>query len=157
MTKPDFVYVTYISTTPQKLWQALVDPELMRAYWIDPTGDDPGHVNLSDWQPGSPWQHQRQDASRAADIVGEVVEITPPSRLVLTWARPKDAADAAKHSRVTFDIAPQGDVLVRLTVTHDELDQQMLLGISGGWPVVLSNLKTLLETGRGLPKTTLAA
>ena len=153
MTKPDFVYATYIATTPEKVWQALVDPELMRAYWIDPAGDGPAHVNVSDWQPGSPWEHQRQDDARTVDMVGKVVEITPPSRLVLTWARPRDADDASKHSRVSFDIEPMGASLVRLTVTHEDLDPQMLDGISGGWPRVLSNLKTLLETGHALPRT----
>lgn len=150
MTKPDFVYATYIATTPEKLWQALVDPELMRAYWIDPVSNAPAHVNVSDWQPGSPWQHQRQDEARTVDILGKVVESTPPSRLVLTWARPKDADDTTKHSRVSFDIEPLGAALVRLTVTHEDLDAQMLQGISGGWPRILSNLKTLLETGRSL-------
>jgi uncharacterized protein YndB with AHSA1/START domain len=91
--------------------------------------------------------------ARTIDIVGKVVESTPPRRLVLTWARPNDAEDESKHSRVTFDIEPYGDSLVRLTVTHDDLerDPQMLKGVSGGWPVVLSNLKTFLETGRALP------
>jgi uncharacterized protein YndB with AHSA1/START domain len=156
-TKPDFVYATYIATTPEKLWQALIDPELTRRYWIDPTSDDPGHVNVSDWQPGSSWQHQRQDADRTIDIVGKVVESMPPSRLVLSWARPKDADDATRHSRVTFAIEPKGDGLVRLIVTHDGLDPQMLAGISNGWPTIISNLKTLLETGRGLPKQTASA
>ena len=71
----------------------------------------------------------------------------------MTWARPADEADDSKHSRVSFDIEPYGDALVRLTVTHDELDQPMLEGISGGWPKVLSNLKTLLETGHALPRS----
>ena len=72
-----------------------------------------------------------------------------------TWARPDEAADASKHSRVSFDIEPYSDGLVRLTVAHDELerDPKMLAGISGGWPKVLSNLKTFLETGHALPKT----
>ena len=78
----------------------------------------------------------------------------PPRRLVFTWARPNEAEDDSKHSRVSFDIEPQGDRLVRLTVTHEDLerDPQMLAGISGGWPKVLSNLKTLLETGRAFPR-----
>jgi len=76
-----------------------------------------------------------------------------PRRLVLTWARPKDFDDDSKHSRVTFEIAPEGKGLVRLTVTHEDLerDPDMLAGISSGWPMVLSNLKTFLETGRALP------
>jgi uncharacterized protein YndB with AHSA1/START domain len=157
MTKPEFVYVTYIATTREKLWQALTDVELMRLYWLDPADDAPAHANISDWRPGSPWEHQRQDATHTVDMVGKIVEITPPSRLILTWARPKDAEDAAKHSRVTFDIEPHGGALVRLTVTHENLDPQMLQGISGGWPVVLSNLKTLMETGSGLPRTKISA
>ena len=92
-------------------------------------------------------------------MVGKVVESTPPRRLVMTWARPKEAGDNSKHSRVTFDIEPQGDGLVRLTVTHEDLerDPQMFESISNGWPKVLSNLKTLLETGRALPHSPLAA
>ena len=69
----------------------------------------------------------------------------------MTWARPKEAHDDLKHSRVSFDIDPYGNGLVRLTVTHEDLDDpEMLKGISSGWPMVLSNLKTLLETGRAL-------
>ena len=93
--------------------------------------------------------------SGTVDIVGKVVESTPPRRLVLTWARPDEAEDDAKHSRVVFDIEPYSDGLIRLTVTHDDLerDPKMLAGISGGWPKILSNLKTLLETGRALPQS----
>ena len=71
---------------------------------------------------------------------------------MLTWAAPADAANPAKHSRVTFEVEPVAD-MVRLTVTHAELepDSEMLRGISHGWPRVLSSLKTLLETGRPLP------
>ena len=154
MTKPDFVYVSYIGTTPEKLWRALVDTELMREYWVGPDGGC-ARVNVSDWQPGSRWEHQRVDEAHTVDIVGTVVESTPPRRLVYTWARPKDAEDDSKHSRVAFDIEPRGDGLVRLTVTHMDLerDPQMLAGVSGGWPKVLSNLKTLLETGRALPRS----
>jgi uncharacterized protein YndB with AHSA1/START domain len=152
MTKPSFVYVTYIATTPEKVWRALVDTDVTRQYWVDPAMDNPAHVNVSDWKPGSRWEHQRADDTRTVDIVGKVVESTPPRRLVITWARPKDAEDDSKHSRVTFDIESQRNGLVRLTVTHEDLerDPEMLAGISGGWPKVLSNLKTLLETGRAL-------
>jgi hypothetical protein len=74
---------------------------------------------------------------------------------VFSWARPNEVDDDSRHSRVSFDIEPQGDRLVRLTVTHEDLerDPQMLAGISGGWPKVLSNLKTRLETGRALSHT----
>jgi uncharacterized protein YndB with AHSA1/START domain len=158
MTKPSYVYVTYIATTPEKVWQALVETDLMREWWVDPNAGC-ARVNVSDWKPGSRWEHQRADDTGTVDIVGKVVETTPPRRLVFTWARPKDAEDDAKHSRVAFDIEPYGSGLVRLTVTHDDLenDPQMLEGISGGWPKVLSNLKTLLETGHALPRSTSAA
>ena len=158
MTKPSYVYVTYIATTPQKVWQALVDKDLMREWWVDPNAGC-ARVNVSDWKPGSRWEHQHADDAGAVDIVGKVVESTPPRRLVFTWARPKDAEDDSKHSRVAFDIEAYGDGLIRLTVTHDELerDPEMFAGISGGWPKVLSNLKTLLETGRALPRSPSAA
>ncbi|WP_114969272.1 SRPBCC family protein [Rhodoferax ferrireducens] len=153
MKKPDFVYVTYIATTPEKVWQAFVDTNVMAQYWVGSTAAC-ARVNVSDWKPGSKWEHQHADDASAVDIVGKVVESNPPRRLVFTWARPTDAEDESKHSRVAIDIEPQGDGLVRLTVTHEDLarDPQMLAGISGGWPKVLSNLKTLLETGRALPR-----
>ena len=154
MAKPSFVYVTYIATTPEKVWQAFVDTDVMRQYWI---GSECARVNVSDWRPGSKWEHQRVDGTQTVDIVGKVVESTPPRRLVYTWARPKDAGDESKHSRVSIDIEPHGKGLVRLTVTHEDLerDPQMLAGISGGWPKVLSNLKTFLETGQALPRSPL--
>ncbi len=152
MTKPSFVYVTYIATTPEKLWQALVNTDVMRQYWFDPSGGDPGHINVSDWKPGSQWEHQRLDEARTIDMIGKVVESTPPHRLIYTWARPMDMDDVTKHSRVSFEIERHGDNLVRLTVMHEDLerDPKMLASVSGGWPKILSNLKTLLETGRAL-------
>ncbi len=150
MTKPSFVYVTYIATTPEKLWQALVDTDVMRQYWFGSAGC--ARVNVSDWKPGSKWEHQRVDETRTVDVVGRVVENNPPHRLVITWARPTEAEDESKHSRVTFDVELQPDGFVRLIVTHAGLehDPKMLESISGGWPKVLSNLKTLLETGRAV-------
>ena len=157
MKKPDYVYVTYIATTPEKVWEALHDVETMREWWVDPKAGC-ARVNVSDWKPGSRWEHKRVDGSDIVDIVGTVVENTPPSRLVFTWARPAEVDDESKHSRVAFDIEAYADGLVRLTVTHDDLasDPKMLEGISGGWPTVLSNLKTFLETGRALPHTAAA-
>ena len=158
MKKPDYVYVTYIATTPEKTWAALVDTDLTREYWRDPVAGC-ARTNVSDWKPGSPWKHVRADGSEVVDIVGKVIESTPPRRLVFSWARPADAENAAKHSRVSFDIEPYGEKLVRLTVTHDDLerDPDMLTSISGGWPKVLSNLKTFLETGTALPNAPAAA
>ena len=87
-------------------------------------------------------------------LVGKVAESEPPRRLVITWARPADAENPAKHSRVSFDIEPASDGTVRMTVTHSDLEpgSEMLSGISRGWPIVLSSLKSLLETGKALPR-----
>jgi uncharacterized protein YndB with AHSA1/START domain len=153
MSNEKFVYVTYIATTPEKAWQALVDPKLMRQYWLGAKADCPAHENISDWKPGSRWEHRRVDTG-AVDMAGKVVEHTPPRRLAFTWARPNDFDDESKHSRVSLEIEPQGSGLIRLTVIHDGLegDPKMLAGISGGWPQILSHLKTFLETGRALPR-----
>jgi uncharacterized protein YndB with AHSA1/START domain len=154
MTKPSFVYVTYIATTPEKVWQAFVNTDVMRQYWIGAT-DKSAHVNVSDWKPGSRWEHQRADGTNTVDMLGKVIESTPPRRLVYSWARPKDVDDESKHSRVSIDIEPHIDGLVRLTLAHEDLehDPQMFGGISSGWPKVLANLKTLLETGSPLPRS----
>jgi uncharacterized protein YndB with AHSA1/START domain len=147
MSKPSFIYVTYIESTPEKVWQALTDPAFTRRYWVN-------HRNASDWQPGSDWRHEDYDDASLVDIVGKVVESSPPTHLVLTWSGPQDAGNPDKVSRVIFDIEPYGNA-VRLTVTHADLepDSAMLAGISRGWPLVLSSLKTLLETGEPLPGT----
>jgi uncharacterized protein YndB with AHSA1/START domain len=144
MDRPEFVYVTYIATTPEKVWNALVDPSVTTKYWQ--------HVNVSDWKPGSPWEHRKGSIDGALRLAGKVLESTPLRRLVLTWADPADAGREEKHTRVTFDIEQIGEV-VRLTVTHDRLEpgSDMLKGITKGWPKVLSSLKSMLESGRPLP------
>lgn len=145
MDKPQFVYVTYIATTPEKVWKALTEPEITTRYWQ--------HVNVSDWQPGSRWEHRDSGPAGAPLLVGKVVESVPPRRLVLTWASAGDAESDEKFSRVTFEIEETHGV-VRLTVTHDRLesDSEMLRGITDGWPKVLSSLKSLLETEQPLPR-----
>jgi uncharacterized protein YndB with AHSA1/START domain len=147
MNSAQFVYVTYINTTPEKVWAALIDNEMIKQYWSR-------HKNMSDWKVGSTWLHQDYD-SGATDIEGKVVEVEAPRRLVLTWAGANEDLRNEKPSRVTFDIRSFLDV-VRLTLTHDELEagSKMFEGIAAGWPVVLSSLKTLLETGRPLEMTT---
>jgi uncharacterized protein YndB with AHSA1/START domain len=145
MDEAQFVYVAYISTSPEKLWNALIDPNVTAKYWQ--------HENVSDWKPGSTWEHRSADKERTLRLVGKVIEVSSPRRLVLTWAFPADAASEEKHSRVTFEIEPIGDV-VRLTVTHSRLEpgSEMLEGITEGWPKVLSSLKSLMEVGRPLPQ-----
>ncbi|HSB10241.1 MAG TPA: SRPBCC family protein [Blastocatellia bacterium] len=139
MDKPKFVYVSYINSTPEKVWNALIDPEVTKQYWWN-------HHNASDWKAGSRWEHRDYDSKRV-DIVGQVVESTPPRRLVVTWALPADEGNKDKTSRVTYDIEPAKEGVVRLTVTHEELYQEMYESVSFGWPAVVSALKTLLETG----------
>lgn len=145
MTKEmtSFVYVTYILSTPEKVFEAITKPDVARRYW--------GHENVSDWRAGSTWEHIRADDKRSVELVGKVIEVSPPTRLVISWANASQASDPASHSRVTFGIEEYED-MVRLTVTHDELEagSGMANGISKGWPVVLSSLKSFLETGRGL-------
>ena len=132
---PTFVYVTYIQSTPERVWEALTDADLTARYW--------GHSNVSDWQVGSPWEHRRTDGSGIADVVGTVLETTPPTRLVMTFGG---------ASRVAFEIEPYGEI-VRLTVTHENLGSQADYdAVSLGWPAVLANLKSLLETGHVLPQ-----
>lgn len=141
MTKPELVYTTYIRTTPEKLWNAITNPEFARQYWG-------GNENVSDWKPGSKWVHVTGDEQRAIRVTGKVVESVPPKRLVLTWADPANEADV---SRVTFEIEPIGDE-VRLDVIHGDFKpgSDMVQKVSGGWPRVLSSLKSFLETGKAL-------
>jgi uncharacterized protein YndB with AHSA1/START domain len=144
MSDTQFVYAIYIRGTLEQVWNGLLDARFTRQYWA--------HDNVSDWKPGSRWEHRRTDADRTLDLVGEVIESNPPRRLVLTWAEPADQAKRDKHSRVTFDLESVED-MVRLTITHEALaaGSEMLRKISAGWPRVLSSLKSLLETGKPLP------
>jgi uncharacterized protein YndB with AHSA1/START domain/DNA-binding transcriptional ArsR family regulator len=155
--KPTFVYTTYIRTTPERLWKALTDPAFTRRYW--------GATFDTDWQPGSTMRWELRGVT-IDDPEQVVIDADPPRRLSYRWhkltpelaerlALTDEAAAriAAEHrSKVTFDIEPL-DELVRLTVVHDGFDEGSLMAqmVTGGWPSVLSSLKTLLETGEPLP------
>src|SRR5580698_8353853 len=143
MTNPapsTFVYVTFIRTTPERLWSALTDPQFTRQYWFGVHAD-------SDWKAGSPWQLVFADG-RVADT-GEIVEADPPRRLVIKWRnefRPELKAEG--YSRCTMYLEPRGEA-VKLTITHqmEKPGTKFIEAVSGGWPLILSNLKSLLETG----------
>jgi uncharacterized protein YndB with AHSA1/START domain len=144
-TVPDYVYTTYIRATPEQVWEALTDPELTARFW--------GHAQVSDWQLGSRVEHVRTDGSGIADASGRVIEIDRPRRLVFGFDDPARADDPTfEPSIAAFDIEP-GDGIVKLTLTHSRLASGAdRAGIAEGWPAVLANLKTLLETGEALPQ-----
>jgi uncharacterized protein YndB with AHSA1/START domain len=146
MAESRFVYVTYIRTTPAKLWQALVDPEFTRRYWYATWQE-------SEWKPGASWRLMVPDG-RVADA-GEVLEIKPERRLVLSWRHeltPELREEG--YSRMTYEIEQQGDA-VKLTVIHEveRPDSQLIGAFSSGWPPILASLKSLLETGESLAAT----
>jgi len=159
MSSHEFVYTTYIRTTPEKLWQALTEPAFTLRYW--------GMGLRSDWKVGSPVDVQWGADLPFADIGQVVLESDPPRRLsyrwhnyqrehipMFGWSEEQFARLVTEPlSQVTFDLEAMGET-VRLTVTHDGFagETEMLKGISGGWPAILSNLKTLLETGETLPE-----
>jgi uncharacterized protein YndB with AHSA1/START domain/DNA-binding transcriptional ArsR family regulator len=141
---PTYVYVTYIRASAKQVWHALTDADLTARFW--------GHANVSDWQPGSAWEHRRVDGSGTVDVVGHVLAAEPPARLVISFEDSPGAEPPREPSTVTFLVEPHEDI-VRLTVTHEKLaNMDMYNGISQGWPAVLANLKSLLETGEVLPQ-----
>ena len=140
MAKSAFVYVIYIRTTPQQLWSALTDPESMKQYWF-------GMHCESEFTTGSPWKLVN-DGGEVWDA-GEIVQADPPRRLVIRWEhqkRPELKAEGA--SLCTMELAPV-EQAVRLTITHsvEREGSKLVEAVSGGWPKILSNLKSLLETG----------
>ena len=144
--KPKFVYVTYIRTTAEKLWRALIEPEFTRQYWAETTQE-------CDWKLGSPWRIMIPDG-RVADS-GEVLEIEPHKRLVLSWRNEfKPEMREEGYSRLTYQLEQQGD-MVKLTVTHeaDRPGSKLIEAVSNGWPAILASLKSLLETGESLEAT----
>lgn len=135
-----FVYVTFIRTTPEKLWDALTKAEFTRIYWYDMWQD-------SDFKEGSSWKLMFPDG-RIADQ-GTIVVSEKPKRLVISWANEwKPELKAEGSTRATFELEQTGPA-VKLTVTHESpvANSKVIEAVSGGWPLVLSGLKSLLETG----------
>ncbi|PZM17114.1 SRPBCC family protein [Rhizobium tubonense] len=140
MAGSTFVYVTFIRTSPKDLWSALTSPEFMKKYCFG------AHFG-TDWKVGSSWAMIHADG-RVTDA-GEILEMEPPKRLVLKWQNEwKPELKAEGYSQCVFEIEPEGGA-TKLTVTHSmEQEGSKLIGaVSGGWPRILSNLKSLIETG----------
>jgi uncharacterized protein YndB with AHSA1/START domain len=142
-----FVYVTYIRTTPEKLWAALTQPEFTRAYWAQTWQE-------SDWTPGSPWRAMIPDG-RVADA-GHIIECDPPKRLVISWSNEfMPDLKAEGPTTVAYDLEPAGSA-VKLTLTQetDVPNSKVIAAMSQGWPHLLASLKSLLETGEPLIEST---
>lgn len=146
MAESRFVYVTYIRTTAEQLWQALIDPEFTRRYWSETWQD-------CEWKAGSSWKIMTPDG-RIADS-GEILEIEPFKRIVIRWQnefRPELKEEGS--SRLSYELEPSGDA-IKLTVIHemDKPNSKLIEAVSGGWPYILASLKSLLETGESLEAT----
>ena len=144
MAESKFVYVTYIRSTPAKVWEALTKPEFTQQYWF-------GVHHECEWKVGASWKMVFKDGTTGDS--GEVLEIQPEKRLVLSWRsewKPEFAAEG--WSRMSWDIEQEGDT-VKLTVEHTVpvAESKLIHAVSGGWPAILSSLKSLLETGTPLP------
>jgi uncharacterized protein YndB with AHSA1/START domain len=143
MTTESTVYVTYIATTPEKLWAALTSSEFTRQYFFNRTVE-------SDWKQGSPWILRMPDGR--VDVKGEVRESDPPRKLVVSW-NVDWIAEKLPEAVVSYEIEPLGGGVVRLTMTEAHptpIPAYLLEGGRKGWPMILSGLKTLLETGKPL-------
>jgi uncharacterized protein YndB with AHSA1/START domain len=146
MADSRFVYVTYIRTTLEKLWQALTDPEVTRRFWLECWQE-------SEWKAGASWRLMIPDG-RVGDS-GQILEIDPPRRLVLSWRNEfQPELRAEGYSRMTYELEEQGGT-VKLTVIHemDRAGSKFIEAVSGGWPMILASLKSLLETGEPLEQT----
>jgi len=141
MARSTFVCVTYIRTTLEKLWSALThDVEFMKQYWF-------GTHCESQWTAGSSWKMVYPDG-RITDA-GEIVEAVPPRRLTIRWQNQfKPELKAEGDSLCTIELEPCGSA-IKLSITHtiEREPSKLIEAVSGGWPKILSNLKSLLETG----------
>ena len=140
MARSTFIYVTYIRTTPEKLWSSLTDMEFMKQYWF-------GVRCESKWTAGSSWKMVSVEGQTTDD--GEIIEADPPRRLVIRWQHQnKPELKAEGESLCTMELEPSGTA-VKLSITHTiERDpSKFIAAVSGGWPKIVSNLKSLLESG----------
>ena len=145
MADSRFVYVTYIRTTPEKLWQALIDPEFTRRFWCETWQD-------CEWKPGASWRMMIPDG-RVADS-GEVLEIEPQRRLVLKWRNefmPELRAEG--YSRLTYELEQRASRSSSPSSMRWTPGSKLIEAVSGGWPMILASLKSLLETGESLEET----
>src|SRR5271167_842624 len=146
MKNEQFVYAAYIRTTPERLWQALTQPEFARRYWLETTQE-------STWRPGASWAEEIPDGTAA--ITGEIIKGDPPHYLVFTWrskAKPEEKAEG--YSTVAYELEYLGGS-VKLTLIHeiDNPASTLLKAVSDGWPLVLASSKSLMETGEPLEAT----
>lgn len=140
MARSTFVYVTYIRTTPEKLWAALTGVEFMKQYWF-------GCHCQSEWIVGSGWQNISPEGQVMDD--GEILESDPPRRLVIRWQNVfKPELKVEGPSLCTLELVPIAGA-VKLSITHsiEREPSKFIEAVSGGWPKVISNLKSVLETG----------
>ena len=146
MNKNQFVYVTYIRTTPEKLWEALTKSEFTQRYWRETKFE-------SAWKKGAPWRAVNPEGTTI--VSGEILEIDPPRKLVMSWRSEKSPEQRAEgYARATYELEQEGDS-VKLTILHefDKPDSKVMQAVSNGWPLVLASLKSLLETGEPLEET----
>ena len=135
------VYAIHIATTPEKLWDALTGNEFIQQYW--------GEWRIeSDWKVGSPVKYFTSNGEFYSQ--GEVLESSPPNTLSYTWPEPEGEKKSALPERLSWQITSSGPGTVKLRLVHDRLTDEYYEGVSEGWPVILSSLKSLLEMGRPL-------
>jgi len=146
MSRPDFAYDIYINASRERVWKGLLEPEFTRQYWF--------HEHVSDFQEGSDWKMIRADGSGVETNVGRILEAVPHEKLVLTWSRAGEGDVPERTSRLSIALGEMdwpGGPWTALHLEHTDFgdDHEMRDSVSGGWPMLLSGLKTLLEVGFG--------